>query len=113
TSSANAQSQLEAKFDAGLSRESIGQNIKHLSAKPHAVGSPAGKEYADYISNLYKSWGWDAKIETFHVLFPTPKTRVLEMISPTSYKALLKEPGLKEDMTSNQADQLPTYNAWR
>ena len=112
TSSANAQSQLEAKFDAGLSRESIGQNIKHLSAKPHAVGSPAGKEYADYILYLYKSWGWDAKIETFHVLFPTPKTRVLEMISPTSYKALLKEPGLKEDTTSNQAAQLPTYNAW-
>src|SRR5438045_2587099 len=34
------------------------------------------------------------------------------MISPTSYKALLKEPALKEDATSNQADQLPTYNAW-
>ena len=34
------------------------------------------------------------------------------MISPTSYKALLKEPALKEDMTSGQEDQLPTYNAW-
>ena len=55
TSSANAQSQLEAKFDAGLSRESIGQNIKHLSAKPHAVGSPAGKEYADYILNFMQT----------------------------------------------------------
>lgn len=111
-SSANAQQQLETKFDAGLSRESIGQNIKHLSGKPHAIGSAAGKEYAAYILSLYKSWGWDAKIETFQVLFPTPKTRVLEMISPTSYKALLKEPALKEDMTSGQADQLPTYNAW-
>ncbi|HUS00304.1 MAG TPA: PA domain-containing protein, partial [Chitinophagaceae bacterium] len=112
TSSSEIQKQLEAKFDAGLSRESIGQNIKHFSGKPHAVGSAAGKEYAGYILNQYKSYGWDAKIETFHVLFPTPKTRVLEMISPTSYKALLKEPGLKEDATSNQADQLPTYNAW-
>src|SRR5450759_2255266 len=61
---------------------------------------------------LYKRWGWEAKKEIFHVLFPTPKTRVLEMISPTSYKALLKEPALKEDMTSGQQDQLPTYNAW-
>jgi N-acetylated-alpha-linked acidic dipeptidase len=112
TSSANAQVQLESKFDAGLSRENIGQNIKRLSAKPHAIGSAAGKENAEYILGLYKSWGWDAKIETFHVLFPTPKTRVLEMISPTSYKALLKEPALKEDMTSGQEDQLPTYNAW-
>jgi N-acetylated-alpha-linked acidic dipeptidase len=112
TSSSGIQKQLEAKFDAGLSRENIGQNIKHLSGKPHAVGSAAGKEYAEYILNQYRSYGWDAKIETFHVLFPTPKTRVLEMISPTSYKALLKEPVLKEDATSNQADQLPTYNAW-
>lgn len=110
--SALAQAQLEASFDAGLSREDIGVNIKHLSAKPHAIGSPAGKEYAEYILNLYKGWGWDAKIETFHVLFPTPTTRVLEMVSPTSFKALLKEPALKEDATSGQADQLPTYNAW-
>ncbi len=34
------------------------------------------------------------------------------MIQPTQYKALLSEPALKEDGTSAQADQLPTYNAW-
>ena len=110
--SAMAQRQLELKFDAALSRESVGKNIKYLSGKPHAIGSPAGKEYAEYILGLYKSWGWDARIETFQVLFPTPKTRVLEMIAPYSYKAVLKEPALKEDMTSGQEDQLPTYNAW-
>ncbi len=58
---------------------------------------PGSKANAEYILSLYKKWGWDAQIETFHVLFPTPKTRVLEMISPTSYKAILKEPALKED----------------
>ena len=111
-SSAETQKQLEIKFDANLNRESIGNNIKQLSSKPHHLGSTAGKANAEYILGLYKSWGWDAKIETFRVLFPTPKTRVLEMIFPTSYKALLKEPALKEDMTSGQEDQLPTYNAW-
>ncbi len=103
---------LEATFDKNLSKENIGVNIKKLSSKPHAVGSPASKEHAEYILGLYKKWGWDAKIETFHVLFPTPKTRLLEMTAPTSYKALLKEPALKEDATSGQMDQLPTYNAW-
>jgi N-acetylated-alpha-linked acidic dipeptidase len=34
------------------------------------------------------------------------------MTEPTVYKALLKEPALKEDATSGQPDQLPTYNAW-
>ncbi len=111
-SSRQAQLQLELKFDGGLSREDIGQNIKRLSSKPHNVGSTGSKENAEYILSLYKSWGWDAAIETFHVLFPTPKTRQLEMISPTTFTALLKEPAFKEDATSGQADQLPTYNAW-
>ncbi len=106
------ESKLEQKFDALLSAQNVGATIKELSAKPHHIGSVGGKEVADAIYNKYKSWGWDVKIETYKVLFPTPKTRVLELTSPTIYKALLKEPSLKEDATSNQLDQLPTYNAW-
>ncbi|MEJ7674734.1 MAG: M28 family peptidase [Chitinophagaceae bacterium] len=112
TAAAEVQRQVEARFDANLSRENIGRNIKALSAKPHGLGSVGSKENAEYILSQYKSFGWDAKIETFKVLFPTPKTRVLEMIAPSSYTALLKEPVLKEDATSGQEDQLPTYNAW-
>jgi N-acetylated-alpha-linked acidic dipeptidase len=67
---------------------------------------------ADAILAKYKSYGLDAHIETYTVLFPTPKTRVLELTSPTKYTALLKEPALKEDATSGQEGQLPTYNAW-
>jgi N-acetylated-alpha-linked acidic dipeptidase len=103
---------LESTFDKNLSKESIGENIKKLSAKPHNISSPGSKENAEYILSEFKKSGWDAKIETFHVLFPTPKTRLLEMIFPASYKAILKEPALKEDSTSGQEGQLPTYNAW-
>jgi N-acetylated-alpha-linked acidic dipeptidase len=110
---ATEQKQLEQRFDALLNAERIGQTIKELSAVPHHVGSPGGKVVAENILNKFKSYGWDAKIETYQVLFPSPKTRVLEMLSPTIYKALLKEPGLKEDATSGQEqEQLPTYNAW-
>jgi N-acetylated-alpha-linked acidic dipeptidase len=109
---ATAEKQLEQKFDALLSAQRIGQTIKEFSAKPHHVGSPGGKEVADAILNRYKSWGWGAKIETYQVLFPTPKTRVLEMIGPTQYTAVLKENAVKEDLTSGQEGQLPTYNAW-
>jgi N-acetylated-alpha-linked acidic dipeptidase len=103
---------LESAFDKNLNKDNIGETIKKLSAKPHHISSPGDKENAEYILSLFKQWGWDASIETFYVLFPTPKTRVLEMISPTSYKAVLKEPALKEDATSGQSGQLPTYNAY-
>jgi len=103
---------LESAFDKNLSKANIGETIKKLSAEPHHISSPADKENADYILSLFDKWGWDAKIETFYVLFPTPKTRILEMTSPKTYKAILKEPALKEDATSGQTGQLPTYNAY-
>jgi len=96
---------LEAAFDKNLSKENIGETIKKLSAEPHHISSPGDKKYAEYILSLFTKWGWDAKIETFYVLFPTPETRILEMTSPVSYKAVLKEPALKEDATSGQSGQ--------
>jgi N-acetylated-alpha-linked acidic dipeptidase len=110
----NVEKQLnvESAFDKNLSAENIGATMKILSAKPHNISSPGSKANAEYLLSQFKKFGWDAEIETFHVLFPTPKTRVLEMTSPTTYKAILKEPALKEDPTSGQEGQLPTYNAY-
>ncbi len=108
----SAQKQNEAKFDALLSAQSIGSIIKELSAKPHFVGSPGSKEVAENILAKFKSYGWDASIETYQVLFPFPKVRALEMTAPGKFTALLKEPVLKEDGTSGQQGQLPTSNVW-
>src|SRR5689334_17469042 len=61
----------------------------------------------------FKEWGLDASIESFDVLFPTPKVRVLELVEPVKFTAKLQEPALAIDPTSNQqAEQLPTYNAY-
>jgi N-acetylated-alpha-linked acidic dipeptidase len=87
--------------------------MQRLSARPHHVGSPYDKQNAEWILSQFHLWGWDAKIEQFQVLFPTPKTRLLEMTAPTAFKAKLEEPALAVDPTSGQKDeQLPTYNAY-
>jgi len=104
---------IEAQFDAKLNRENLRTWMKRLTARPHHVGAAYGKENAEYIAALFKSWGYDTAIERFDVLFPTPKTRVVELLAPETYKAQLNEPALKEDATSNQLDEiLPTYNAY-
>jgi len=111
----NAKSQidLEKIYDSHLKSQNLDQWMKRLSARPHHVGSPDGKENAEFIASLFKSWGYETEIEVYDVLFPTPKSRSLEMISPKTYKAILKEPALKEDRTSNQSkEQLPSYNAY-
>ncbi|HLK28297.1 MAG TPA: M28 family metallopeptidase [Puia sp.] len=112
-SSAKQQFAAEEKFDSYLKAENVGQMIKDMAARPHHVGSSGGKAVADYIYNKLKSWGYDVQTETFYVLFPTPKSRLLEMTSPTKFKATLTEKILAEDATSNQtSEQLPTYNCW-
>jgi N-acetylated-alpha-linked acidic dipeptidase len=104
---------LEARFDAALSKENLREWMKRLTARPHHVGSAYGKENAEFIAAQFRSWGYETQIEQFDVLFPTPKTRVLEMIAPESFTARLAEPALTEDATSNQtAEQLPIYNAY-
>jgi N-acetylated-alpha-linked acidic dipeptidase len=105
--------ELESRFDALLNKEDLRNWMQRLSARPHHVGSPYDKANADFIASQFKSWGYDTKIERFDVLFPTPRTRVLEMISPERFTAKLAEPALAEDPTSNQAaEQLPVYNAY-
>jgi N-acetylated-alpha-linked acidic dipeptidase len=104
---------LEAQFDSHLNRDNLRNWMKRMAARPHHVGSPYGKENAEFMAAQFKSWGYDAQIEEFYVLFPTPKTRVLEMIAPVTFKPTLSEPALKEDATSNQiSEQLPVYNAY-
>lgn len=111
--SAEAQLKAEEKFDSYLSTKNIDDWIKRLSARPHHVGSPYGKANAEYMRDLFKSWGYDAELETYYVLFPTPKSRLLELTGANPYKAKLEEPALKEDGTSNQkSEQLPVYNCW-
>ena len=100
----------EKKLQAGIVPENLRQNMQRLSARPHHVGSPYDKENADWILSKFREWGFDAHIETFQVLFPTPKERIVEMIEPTKFRAKLQEPAVAGDPTSNQvAEQLPTY----
>ncbi|MEO7420405.1 MAG: M28 family metallopeptidase, partial [Thermoanaerobaculia bacterium] len=110
---ASQQRALEARFDSHLDAANQREWLKRLSAHPHHVGSPYDKDNAEFMAGLFRSWGFETQIEQFKVLFPTPKTRLLEMVAPTRFTASLSEPPLKEDSTSGQtAEQLPTYNAY-
>ncbi len=103
----------ESKFRDGISPKNIRDNMQRLTARPHHVGSPYDKDNAEWILGRFKEWGYDAHIESFEVLFPTPKQRLLELLEPTRFTAQLHEPALAIDPTSKQTEeQLPTYNAY-
>jgi len=111
--SAHAEHDWEVMFRATPSAQNLHDYMQRLSARPHHVGSPYDKDNAEWILAKFKEWGLDAHIETFEVLFPTPKTRALEMVAPERFTAKLAEPTVAGDPTSGQHDeQLPTYNAY-
>jgi N-acetylated-alpha-linked acidic dipeptidase len=103
----------DVTFRGLIDAKHIGEYMRVMAARPHHLGSPYGKQNADWILARFKEWGWDAKIETYDVLFPTPKERVLELLGPTPFKASLQEPPVTIDPTSSQmAEQLPSFNAY-
>ncbi len=111
--SSKVEREWEVKFRAIPSRDSLREYMRRLSARPHHVGSPYDKDNAEWILAKFKSFGLDAHIETFDVLFPTPKERLVELVAPTAFRAKLQEPPVPGDPTSSQqAEQLPTYNAY-
>ena len=103
----------EAKLQAIPSSDSMRSYMRRLSARPHHVGSPYDKANAEWLLAQFKEWGWQAQIETFDVLFPTPRERAVELVAPTRFVAKLQEPPVPGDPTSGQQnEQLPTYNAY-
>jgi N-acetylated-alpha-linked acidic dipeptidase len=105
--------QWEQKFREIPAADRLRENMRRLSARPHHVGSPYDKDNAEWLLAQLKSYGLDAKIEQFEALFPTPKSRKLELLGSEKFTAKLEEPTLAVDPTSGQkSEQLPTYNAY-
>lgn len=107
---AQAQRALEARFDSGLKDADYRGWLKQWSSAPNHVGSPHNLENARDLQTRLCSYGWDARIETFEVLWPSPKTSQLELLGAKPYVARLKEPPLPGDSTSSQTENvLPPY----
>lgn len=112
--SGGGEAALEQRLDALIKPGDLRAWMKQLAAEPNHVGSPHDKQNAEQILVWFKTWGWDARIETFWVLYPTPLSETLEMVAPRPFKATLQEPPIPGD-TSARATQpaLPAYVAYQ
>jgi N-acetylated-alpha-linked acidic dipeptidase len=112
--SSRTERQWEEKLRAIPTPDNLHSYMQRLTARPHNVGSPYDKDNADWIAAKFREFGLDTHIEQFDVLFPTPKERVVELVDGgPKFVAKLQEPAVSVDPTSDQqAEQLPTYNAY-
>ncbi len=102
----------EEKFRKIPQADRVREYMRIMSEEPHQAGSPGSKKVAGYVLAKFREWGLEAQIEEFEALLPTPRERLLELVEPSKYTALLKEPVIAEDKDSSDAGQLPTYNAY-
>jgi N-acetylated-alpha-linked acidic dipeptidase len=106
-------SALEQRFDSMISTADQQQWLQSMSSLPNHVGSPHDKTNAETTLALFKQWGWDAHIEQFDVLYPTPITTTLELVTPEHVTLGGQEPPVPEDPTSNNPGMLPPYVAYQ
>ena len=107
------QAGLEKKFDAEIHPDELRDWMKTMASEPNQVGSPHDKANADYELALFKDWGWDAHIETFEVLYPTPISESLELLGDRPFKATLREPLVAGDPATAKEGGLPAYVAYQ
>jgi N-acetylated-alpha-linked acidic dipeptidase len=111
---ASAMADLERRFDASINAAEMGGWMKTMAAEPNHVGSPHNKANAEMVLAQFKSWGWDAHIETFEVLYPTPISESLELVGSAPFKATLTEAPIQGDETSTHTkNELPAYVAYQ
>ena len=110
---AAAEMQLEQRFDSDLSAAETRAWMEQMTSEPNQVGSAHDKANAEFQLKKFREWGWDASIETFSVLYPTPREVAVELVAPTHFTARLTEPPIEGDRTSFKTqDELPAYNVY-
>ena len=110
---AEAERTAEAGFDAGVDPKLMEGWLQRMSSQPNQVGSPHDRDNAQWQLAMFKSFGWDAHIETFQVLYPTPLEERLELTGARPFTAALHEPAVPGDATSGLPGQLPPYLAYQ
>jgi N-acetylated-alpha-linked acidic dipeptidase len=110
----SGQAEVERNFDALIHPSDLRDWMKLLASQPNHVGSPHDKANANQILAWFKEWGWDARIERFWVLYPTPISETFELAGPKPFKATLQEPPIPGDSSATATEPaLPAYVAYQ
>lgn len=109
-----AQAELETTYSDSLDAKNLRTWMEQMTTRPHHAGAPKTLENALFMVERFRSWGFEAQIKTYYVLFPTPVKRSLTLNKPTKYTASLTEE-IQDDTPVGKAireEGLPPFNAY-
>ncbi|HBD09131.1 MAG TPA: folate hydrolase [Syntrophobacteraceae bacterium] len=103
---------LEGRLDATIDPAELRNWMEFLTSEPSHVGSEFDKTIAEWTLAKFKSFGWDAHIERYDVLHPTPVKESVTLIGGKPFMATLTEPWTKQT-PKPKSDPLPAYVAYQ
>ena len=103
----------EAAFDKLIDPAEMNKWLESFAAQPNHVGSPHDKANAEKTLQQFKDWGWDVRIETFKVLYPTPIDVKVDLLGDNGFSANLHEKPIEGDAPTETPDALPAYLAYQ
>ncbi len=107
-----AQRQREEQFRKVPDAARLKEYMTAMAGEPHVAGRPGSRKVAEYALEKFKSFGLDARIESFEAMMPWPTDRLVEMVGPTRVTMAIAEPVLAADPDSGDADGAPVFNAY-
>lgn len=107
---AAAEVQLEKQFLAIPKATRAESNLRHLTSTPHLAGTEASHRVAEWLRDQYRSYGFDAEIESYSVWLPMPREIKLELIKPKHENLASPEPPIPGDLDTWTKRVAPDYN---
>jgi N-acetylated-alpha-linked acidic dipeptidase len=96
--SAAAEDRLESRFLAFPSADRIRDAHRFLADKPHMAGTPRDRELAEWTRDQFLSFGLeDVRIDEHEVLLPWPEEVTVELVSPLTWRASMREDPIDGD----------------
>ncbi|MBI4462563.1 MAG: M28 family metallopeptidase [Acidobacteria bacterium] len=109
---AKAQRQLEESFKAIPAAEEAKKQHRIFTAEPHPAGSARNNELARYVAERWKEWGWEeVTLHRYDVLVSSPREVSVEMVSPSYYRASLREDSYEVDSDTKNSNVSRGYLA--
>jgi len=89
---------IERQFRALASPQQIRKFHRYLTAEPHPAGSKRNNALAQWVAAQWKAQGLeDVTIHRYDVLNSTPRSALVELVSPVHFRASLREDAYRQD----------------
>ena len=99
----DAERLLEKRFLALPSPSKARDAHAFLTAEPHVAGSPRDRVLAEWVRDRWREYGLEQiEIVQHDVLLPYPTEAVVEMVSPSRWRATMKEDAVAGDPFSSR-----------